>query len=225
MQNVQTPIVEETCSDGIFQGTPEWHASRLGKATASRIADIMARTKSGYGASRANYMADLICERLTGVPTNGFISQAMQVGIDRECDARAMYAFLRDVSVELVGFIDHPTLSMSGASPDGMVGSDGLVEIKCPTAKTHLDTLLGASIPDKYIKQIMWQLACTGRQWCDFVSYNSDLPAEMQLHIERVTRDDGMIKDIESEVRKFLDEIADKVERLRAKYLTQEAAE
>ena len=140
--------------DEIVQGTPEWHAIRLGKVTASRVADVMAKTKTGYGASRANYMAELIAERLTGAPAERYTNAAMQWGTDKEPEARALYEFLTDAAVAQIGFVAHPTISMSGASPDGLVGYDGLVEIKCPNTATHIDTLLGVSGPSKYMLQM-----------------------------------------------------------------------
>jgi len=200
------------------QGTPEWFAARCGKATASKVADIIARTKTGYGASRANYEAQLIAERLTNTVAESFTNAAMQWGTEKEPEARNAYSFLRDVDVELAGFIDHPTVEMSGASPDGLIGSDGLIEIKCPGTATHIDTLLGQSVPGKYITQIQWQLACTGRAWCDFVSYDPRLPESMSLWVKRIERDDVMIKSLENEVSVFLQGVAEAVEQLRALY-------
>lgn len=206
------------------QRSEEWFAARLGKATASKIADIMARTKSGYGAARTNYAAQLITERLTGEKSDSFTNAAMQWGTETEPRARAAYEFLHGVEVEEVGFIDHPNLAMSGASPDGLVGADGLVEIKCPNTATHLATLEGSKIDRKYILQMQWQMACTDRNWCDFASYDPRLPLSMQLHVERVERDDGLIAEIEEEVGKFLTEIATREADLRARYLQKEAA-
>lgn len=200
------------------QRTAEWHAARLGKVTASRIADLMARTRSGWGASRANYAAALVAERLTGTPENTYQNAAMLWGIETEPQARTAYEFLSDAEVELVGFIDHPSVPMSGASPDGLVGSAGMVEIKCPNTATHIDTLLEETIPDKYMKQMQWQMACAGRKWCDWVSYDPRLPLQMQLYVKRVNRDDKLIADIEKHVRQFLDEIEDTVNRLQQKY-------
>jgi putative phage-type endonuclease len=137
---------------------------------------MMATTKSGPSASRANYAAQLVAERLTGTPTETFQSAAMIHGTDTEAEARHAYCFFRDAEVVEVGFVDHPTVAMSGASPDGLVGEDGLLELKCPNTATHISTLMGKSVPGKYVKQIMWQLACTGRQWCDFASYDPRLP-------------------------------------------------
>jgi putative phage-type endonuclease len=202
----------------IEQRTTEWFAQRCGHLTASRIADMMARTQKGWGASRANYAAQLIAERLTGVAESGFTSAAMQHGIDTEAAARAAYGFMQDVEVVEAPFVLHPRLAWSGASPDGFVGDDGLVEIKCPNTATHITTLRGGEIPDKYIKQMQWQMACTGRNWCDFVSFDPRMPVEMQLHIQRVNRDNDLIAEIESAAIGFLDEIAATVAELEAIY-------
>lgn len=206
------------------QRTAEWLSARAGKVTASRVADVMARTKTGPSASRANYAAQLVCERLTGDVEPSFISTAMQRGTDLEPIARNCYVFERGVEVVETGFIDHPRIIMSGASPDGLIGLDGLVEIKVPNTAKHIATLTGASIDGGYIKQMQWQMACTGRAWCDFVSYSDQLPLEMQLHIQRVERDDEMIAEMEREVSAFLDEVADTVESLKARFIQKKAA-
>lgn len=202
----------------MIQGSEEWHAARLGKATASRIADIMATTKTGPGAARKNYHAELVAERLTGAVADRFTNAAMQWGTEREPQARASYTLATFNSVEVVGFIDHPTIPMSGASPDGTVGAGGLVEIKCPNTATHIETLLGGTPDGKYIKQMQWQMACTGREWCDFVSFDPRLPDDMQLFIARITRDDAMIAEIEDAVRAFLAEVDATVDALTQKY-------
>jgi putative phage-type endonuclease len=191
----------------IVQGSAEWHAARLGKVTASRVADVVARTKTGWGASRANYAAQLVAERLTGAAAESFTNAAMQWGTDNEANARAAYAFLTGLNVEEVGFVPHPKIIMSGASPDGLVGADGLVEIKCPNTATHIETLLGATIPAKYETQMLWQMACTGRAWCDFVSFDPRMPADMQVFIKRLHRDEGRILELEIQVVAFLDEV------------------
>lgn len=206
------------------QGSPEWIAARVGKLGASMVADAVARTKTGWGASRANVMARLVVERLTGQPAESYTNAAMQWGVDMEPDARRMYEFMAGAEVQQVGLVLHPRIEWTHASPDGLVGGAGLVEIKCPTSATHMDTLLGACIDGKYVKQMQWQLACTGREWVDFVSYDPRFPAEMQLHITRVERDAEMIATLEDEVSQFLAEAAIKVEMLQAKY-RQQAAE
>jgi putative phage-type endonuclease len=200
------------------QRSDEWFKVRLGKVTASRVADLMARTKTGYSASRANYMAELICERLTGSQAERFSSAAMQWGTDCEPHAKAAYAFLHDAVVDDVGFVPHPSIPDFGASPDGMVGADGLIEIKCPNTATHIDTLLGDGIDGKYITQMQVQMACTGRQWCDFVSFDPRLPGDMQLFVQRVQRDNARIAEIEGEVTAFLGEIAKKIDALHARF-------
>jgi putative phage-type endonuclease len=200
----------------VDQRSTEWHAARLGKLTASRIADATARIKNGWGASRDNLMASLVCERLTGKPADSFVNGAMQWGIDHEDEARSAYEFELGVTVEQVGFIDHPSIDMAGASPDGLVGDEGLVEFKCPETKGHIETLLSKKVPEKYIKQVQWQMACTGRKWCDYATFDPRMPQELQLWILRVMRDDKQIAELEKEARLFLAELDEKVNALRA---------
>lgn len=199
----------------MIQGDAEWYAARLGQLSASRVADAVAKTKSGYGDSRANLMAKLICERLTGVPMETYTSQAMQWGLDTEPQAKAAYEFQTDSTIESVGYIPHPHIEHSGASPDGLIGADGLVEIKCPNTATHIETLLSKKVPDKYIIQMLWQMACTGRKWCDYVSFDPRLPENLQLFIKRVPRDDSRIEELSNEVNWFLEEMDEKLEGLR----------
>ena len=196
------------------QRTDEWFAARLGKVTGSRVADVMSKTKSGYSATRANYMAQLICERLTGVKAESFTSAAMEWGVENEPLAVAAYEAKAGVFVEPVGFIEHPTIALAGASPDGFTAPDGLIEIKCPHSATHIDTLLNQDVDSKYIKQMQWQMACTGRQWCDFVSFDPRLPENLQLFVKRISRDEAAIEAMEMEVTKFLAELATKVQQL-----------
>jgi putative phage-type endonuclease len=202
----------------VIQGTPEWFALRAGKVTASRVCDVIAKTKSGWGASRANYAAQLIVERLTGEVADSYTNSAMAWGTATEPEARLHYADTVIEPVVEVGFVDHPTIAMSGASPDGLVGSDGLVELKCPNSATHIETLDGGSIPDKYQVQMLWQLACTNRDWCDFVSYDPRLPPEMRMFVKRLERNAKRIKELEEQVSIFLDEVEAKVLRLLQKY-------
>jgi putative phage-type endonuclease len=204
----------------IEQGSIEWHAQRCGKVTASRVADLIAKTKTGWGASRANYMAELVAERLTGVPAVGFVNAAMQWGTDTEPQARAAYEFFTDRTVELAGFVDHPHIPYTGASPDGYVGADGLIEIKCPSTATHIETLLYGDfgVAQKYVTQMQWQMACTGRKWCDFVSFDPRMPGNMQMFLRRIERDDKQIADLEHEVSVFLTELMAKVNALTERY-------
>ena len=195
------------------QRTDEWFAARIGKVTASRVADVIAKTKSGYGAGRANYLADLVVERLTGQKAQGFSNAAMEWGTQTEPQARAAYSAKRGILVEEVGFIDHPTVAMSGASPDGFA-EEGLIEVKCPNTATHLEYVLAELPPLKYFTQMQWQMACTGRPWCDFVSFDPRLPERLQLLIVRVPRDDVYIAMLEAEVKKFLAELDDNLNKL-----------
>ncbi len=206
------------------QGSAEWFAARLGKATASKIADITAKTKAGPAASRVNYAAQLVAERLTGNPAETHTNGAMQWGTDTEAEARDAYRLHALCEVTEIGFVDHPTIAMSGASPDGLVDGDGLVEIKCPNTATHIATLLGKSVPAKYVSQMMWQMACTGRQWCDFASYDPRLPETMRLLVVRLLRDNAMIAEIEAEVSKFLAEVDETVAKLTAAYEPEKVA-
>jgi len=196
------------------QKSEEWFKARLGKVTASRVADVIAKTKTGYSASRENYMAQLVVERLTNTQAESFTNAAMQWGTDQEPFARAAYEVQQNVLVDETGLVDHPTIEMAGASPDGLVGEDGLVEIKCPNTATHIDTLLTQTVPAKYITQMQFQMACTGRQWCDFVSFDPRMPPKAQIFVKRVPRDDAFIKEIESEIKKFLAEVSAKVDQL-----------
>jgi putative phage-type endonuclease len=198
----------------IIQGTDEWFAARLGKVTASRVADVIAKTKTGYSASRDNYMAQLVCERLTGQKGESFTNAAMQWGTETEPQARAAYSAARFEIVEEVGFVNHPTIEAAGASPDGLVGALGLIEIKCQNSSTAIDTLLTQTIPTKYITQMTWQMICTGRHWCDFVSFDPRLPAELQLFIKRVEYDPVYGAMLEKEVIGFLKELDTKIEQL-----------
>ena len=200
------------------QRTEEWFAARLGKVTASRVADVVAKTKSGYSASRANYMAELICERLTGSKGDSYQNAAMLWGTNTEPMARAAYESRTGELVEEVGFVLHNGIMEAGCSPDGFVGEDGLIEIKCPNTATHIDTLLSKEAPSKYIPQMQWQMACTGRKWCDFISYDPRMPENMQFFCIRVNRDPNVIMDLETEVEKFLFELGVKLSRLTANY-------
>jgi putative phage-type endonuclease len=200
------------------QRSPEWFAVRSGRVTASRVADIVAKTKTGYSTSRANYMAELICERLTGMQGASYTNAAMLWGVEVEPQARSAYEGATGSLVIELGFAPHNSISMAGASPDGLVGDDGLVEIKCPITATHIDTLLGQSVPGRYITQMQWQMACTGRKWCDFVSYDPRMPEGMRIFIKRVERDNIAIAELEREVITFISELDSKIIQLKEKY-------
>jgi len=198
----------------IEQGTDEWFAARIGKVTASRVADVIAKTKTGYSSSRDNYMAQLICERLTNQKGESFTNAAMQWGTETEPLARLSYEVSQNVLVDEVGFVPHPRILMAGASPDGLVGDNGLLEIKCPNTATHIDTLLSETVPGKYNTQMQFQMACTDREWCDFVSFDNRLPTELQLFVKRVPRDNVFIRLIEGEIVQFIAELDDKINKL-----------
>lgn len=206
------------------QGSAEWFQVRLGKVTASRVSDVIAKTKSGWSASRANYMAQLVAERLTGQPQDSYTNAAMQWGIDTEPQARMAYEFRTDATVTPAWFIEHPTIPMSGASPDGLIGDVGLVEIKCPNTATHIETLLGQSIPDKYEAQMQWQMACTGAKWCDFVSFDPRLPEKMRLFVSRAHRNEDRIQFLGAAIQDFLKELDTKVKALTDLYEKDKAA-
>ena len=198
------------------QRSEEWFAVRAGKATGSRIADIVAKTKSGPGASRANYAAQLVAERLTGKPADSFSNAAMQWGVATEPQAREAYEMKQGGYVEEVGFLVHPSIPMSGASPDGLVGDDGMLEIKCPNTATHIEYLLGKVVPAKYKPQMTWQMLCAGRKWCDFVSFDPRMPERHQLFCVRYEFDAEYADELEAEVVKFLAEVSETVAKLEA---------
>jgi len=206
-------------TEQLIQGTPEWKHARCGSLGASRVAEALAKTKTGWGASRANVMADLIIERLTGNPVEGFTTAAMQWGTEQEPNARAEYELRHRCEVTEVGLIRHPSIANTHASPDGLVGDDGLLEIKAPQAAAHLETLQSRAVPGKYETQILWQLACTGRAWCDYVSFHPQMPAAMQLFVKRVHRDPSRIAEMERHVSDFLREVDEKLADLRATYI------
>lgn len=210
-------------TEWLIQGTEEWRQARCGSLGASRVAEAIAKTKTGYGASRANVMADLVVERLTGVPVEGFTSDAMRWGTEWEPFARREYEERNLCPVVEVGLIRHPTIAGTHASPDGLIDDDGLLEIKCPQAQAHIETLLSRSVPSKYETQIQWQLACSGRQWCDFVSYHPKMPEQMSIFVTRLHRDDDRIADLERQVASFLKEVDLKVADLRTLYIERKS--
>lgn len=196
----------------IEQLSDEWFAQRLGKVTASRVKDVMAKTKSGPSATRKNYMMELLCQRLTGAREEGFTNSAMQRGTELEPLARSAYEMYRDAVVTEAEFIIHPVHSQTGASPDGFVGEEGLIEVKCPNTAQHIACIQSGSYDKKYLYQMQHQMACTGRKWCDFVSFDDRLPEPLQLFVARVEREDNLINDMMDEILIFLHEL-DKLEQ------------
>ena len=203
------------------QGTESWFANRLGKVTASRLADLLAKTKTGYSASRANYMTQLVLERITQTRAESFSNAAMQWGTEQEPFARAAYEAHTGQMVEEVGFMPHPHIDASGASPDGLVGDCGMVEIKCPSSSTALECWLthsqgGNPVDAKYYAQMQWQMRCADRSWCDYVVFDPRMPGKAQLFICRVERNAEWLKTTEDEVVKFLAEVDAKVVALKS---------
>lgn len=200
------------------QRSPEWHAARCGMSTASRCADILAKIKKGEAAPRRHYREDLMAERLTGIPTDHYVSREMQWGIDQEQFARAAYEVACDVDVETCGFYVHPNIQRFGASPDGLVGSDGMVQFKCPNTATHLAWIQAGEIPIEHAPQLLGDLACSGsdRKWIDFVSFDPRLPAHLQLFIRRFYRDEKLIAALEAEVVQFNKELDEALRKLPA---------
>ena len=200
----------------MIQGSQEWHESRIGMVTASRISDVVA---GGRGATRAAYMNEIITTMLTGVQ-NDYTNPYIEWGIEHEPKARQLYELLHGVEVEEVGFIKHPSIERTGASPDGLVGDHGMVEIKCPASKTHSQFLIDQKINRKYQLQMLWQMECTGRKWCDFVSYDPRFPAELQLSVKRVEFDEVEALQTREKVVSFVEEMEQllaQIEQIREK--------
>ena len=205
--------IERDCME---QRTEEWFAARLGKVTASRVADVLAKIKSGESASRKNYKMELVVQRLTGKAGESFTNAAMEHGVATEPFARMAYEAHTGTFVKEEGFVDHPTIEGFGCSPDGIVG-EGLIEIKCPNTANHIETVLENKAPSKYIPQMQCQMACTGAKWCDFVSFDPRVPEDLQLFVVRVDRDQEYIDAMEVEVKQFLSEVLDLFNQLKAR--------
>ena len=200
----------------IKQGTDEWKMLRLGKVTASRVADILAKTKTGPSASRQNYLIELAIQRVTNTIPESYSNSAMEWGTLNEPQARVAYEVASSNFVDQVAFVDHPTIKWFGASPDGIVG-DGLVEIKCPNSATHWEYFKAKEAPKKYFIQMQAQMSCTGAKWCDFVSFDPRMPERSQLLIVRVQRDNEFIAEMEAEIKQFLDEVEVEVNLMKGK--------
>ncbi len=200
------------------QESQDWMAQRCGAFTASRCGDLMARTKSGPSASRGNLIALLAVERLTGQPVETYRNAAMERGTELEAEARDAYSFAQGVAVDEVGYVPHPTIVNCGCSPDGLIGDDGLLEVKCPSSMAkHLDALRSGAHAAEYRWQIQHQLFVTGRQWVDAVSYDPRYPEHLQLAITRVVRDESAIAEIAAEVAKADAEVEAIVNELQMK--------
>jgi len=191
----------------VEQGSPEWFQMRLGKVTASRVADILAKTKTGPSASRQNYLIELAIQRTTGIIQESYSNSAMEWGTQTEPQARVAYEITTNNFVDKVAFIDHPSIKWFGCSPDGLVSDRGLLEIKCPNSATHWEYFKSKKPPQKYFIQMQAQIAVTNKDWCDFVSFDPRMPDRSQLLIVRVDRDEAFIAEMEAEIKKFLDEV------------------
>jgi predicted phage-related endonuclease len=203
----------------MLQGTDEWRQARCGSVGASDAPRVVRRIKSGgFSADRESLMAEKVLERLTDTPVEIYKSAAMLQGTAREPDARMTYSVVKGVEVEEVALVPHPSIKGTHCSPDGLIGLDGLVEVKCPQPAAHLDLLLNGQISSDYCVQMAWQMACTGRKWCDFVSFNSDFPGPMQMWIKRVHRDQTLIAELEREIATFIKEVDRKVTELSRRY-------
>jgi putative phage-type endonuclease len=189
---------------------------RCGKVTASRIADILAKTKSGPSASRQNYLAQLVAERLTMTVEPSFTNAAMQWGTDHEPIARAVFEIATSLTVNEGGFINHPTIDMAGASPDGLISDDGLLELKCPNTATHIDYLLKGEVPPKYKPQMAWQIICTERKWCYFGSFDPRMPDSLQLFVVKYEPTMEYLNEVTAEVVSFIAEVDETVRKLEA---------
>ena len=207
--------------NNIIQGTPEWLQLRLGHVTASRVADIMAKTKTGPSASRQNYLIELAIQRVTGVVEESYKNEAMMRGTEEEPKARQAYELLTETFVEEVPFVKHKSIEWFGCSPDGIIknndGTYNLLEIKNSNSATHWSYIKANEPPTKYKIQMMAQMACTGAQWCDFFSYDSRMPEGSRHFLKRMMRDNAFIDEMEKEVKAFLDEVAEEVKLMEAR--------
>jgi len=201
----------------VIQGSDQWFEERRGKVTASRVIDIVPGVKGAYLASRKNYIAQLVLEILTGKTAETYQSAAMARGTELEAEARIAYAAYTGAWVEQVGFINHPTIERFGASPDGLVDDEGGLEIKCPEAAQHLDTLINGTIKRDYIYQMVSGMMCTGRLWWDYVSYHPDFPEHLQLYISRFSVNESLSTEIKGEVKKLNAEVDRMLEKLKEK--------
>lgn len=186
----------------LVQGSEAWRMARVGSLGASRVGDA-----TGTGATRATLLNNIIDERITGIPTRVFVNEYMQWGTDTEPAARDAYEFMRSLDVVQVGLYRHPTIKGTHASPDGLVGEDGMIEIKCPTTRTHRETITSRKMPKKHMPQVQWQMEVCGRQWVDFISFDPRVRIDKQIFIERIERDSKYIAKLTSGVKLFLEEV------------------
>ena len=207
-----TTFTTEDRIEAVQQGSEAWHQLRLGKVTASRVADLLAKTKTGPSASRGNYLIELALQRVTKTIEESYTNAAMEWGTQTEPQARVAYEVKTGNFVDQVAFIDHPTIAGFGCSPDGIVAFDGLIEIKCPNSATHWSYIKANEPPNKYFIQMQAQMSVTGAKWCDFVSFDPRMPERSQLLVVRVMRDPEYIVYMEAEISTFLKEVEKEVQ-------------
>lgn len=207
-----TTFTTEDRIEAVQQGSEAWHQLRMGKVTASRVADLLAKTKTGPSASRGNYLIELALQRVTKTIEESYTNAAMEWGTQTEPQARVAYEVKTGNFVDQVAFIDHPTIAGFGCSPDGIVASDGLIEIKCPNSATHWSYIKANEPPNKYFIQMQAQMSVTGAKWCDFVSFDPRMPERSQLLVVRVMRDPEYIVYMEAEISTFLKEVEKEVQ-------------
>lgn len=212
-----TTFTTEDRIAAVQQGTTEWHQLRLGKVTASRVADILAKTKTGPSASRQNYLIELALQRTTGIIQESYSNAAMEWGTQTEPQARVAYEVNTHNFVDQIAFIDHPSIAGFGCSPDGLVGNMGLIEIKCPNSPIHWEYFKAKKPPQKYVIQMQAQMAVTGREWCDFVSFDPRMPERSQLLVVNVPRDNEFIASMETDIKQFLSEVEAEVQLMKGK--------
>jgi len=203
-------------SDLILQGTDEWLAARRGNVTGSRIKDVLANGRGGgESLTRKKYIYQIALERVTGITPDSYKSDAMERGNILEPDAVAVYEWQTGNVSDEVGFVYHPTIDRYGASPDRLIGDDGVIEVKSVMPHTHIDWMKAGVVPSEHKKQMQSEMDVTGRKWCDFVSYCPELPIEIQLFVVRLDRDEDFIKEMHEKIAIFLKEVDDMVDWIK----------
>ena len=203
-------------NEELIQGSDEWFAARLGKITASRLNDLMKKTKYGESQYITRLRMELAIERITGKQANIVtMNKAMHDGVEREPDARKLFEAVTQKEVALCGSFNHPYLPNTAASPDGILREENaILEIKCPTAITHANNLLSESMPKNYVYQVQWQIACTESDYGYFASYHPDFPRPLSLKWLKVEKDEKIIGELVNRVRDFDIEVHDLVVKL-----------
>lgn len=203
----------------LSQNSVEWLMARRGRITASRCGDVIGKSEKTkkYYAERQNYLWELVVEHITGRSAERYVTPAMEWGIEQQPFAEAAYEMREGASIDSVGLIIHPEMEYFACSPDGLLGDDGLIEIKCPTTRVHLEYMKGGTVPEQYIPQMNAEMACMPeREYCDFVSFDPRVPFGMQLFVRRHYRDRERIAELEQEVKKFQAELAYELMELSA---------